>query len=93
MKIYPLDDPEARMGFKCPGCNRTHQIPTKGPAAWGFNGNMDKPTFTPSILATWDHGPNTVKYTCHSFVTDGRIQFLNDCTHQLAGQTVDLNDI
>lgn len=27
---------------------------------------------------------------CHSFVTDGRIQFLGDCTHQLAGQTVDL---
>jgi hypothetical protein len=29
---------------------------------------------------------------CHSFVTDGRIQFLNDCTHSLAGQTVDLPD-
>lgn len=27
---------------------------------------------------------------CHSFVTDGRIQFLGDCTHHLAGQTVDL---
>lgn len=29
-------------------------------------------------------------YVCHSFVTDGRIQFLGDCTHALAGQTVDL---
>lgn len=29
---------------------------------------------------------------CHSFVTDGRIQFLTDCTHALAGQTVDLPD-
>lgn len=29
---------------------------------------------------------------CHSFVTDGRIQFLGDCTHSLAGQTVDLPD-
>ena len=27
---------------------------------------------------------------CHSFVTDGRIQFLSDCTHSLAGQTVPL---
>lgn len=27
---------------------------------------------------------------CHSFVRDGRIQFLGDCTHQLAGQTVPL---
>ncbi|OAN71573.1 ammonia monooxygenase [Sulfitobacter sp. EhC04] len=29
---------------------------------------------------------------CHSFVTDGRIQFLSDCTHALAGQTVDIPD-
>lgn len=27
---------------------------------------------------------------CHSYITDGRIQFLGDCTHKLAGQTVDL---
>lgn len=27
---------------------------------------------------------------CHSFVTNGRIQFLGDCTHSLAGTTVDL---
>ncbi|MDB5853308.1 MAG: RcapMu34 [Herminiimonas sp.] len=33
-----------------------------------------------------------VKGICHSFVTDGRIQFLTDCTHALAGQTVDLPD-
>lgn len=33
-----------------------------------------------------------VKDVCHSFVTDGRIQFLADCTHALAGQTVDLPD-
>lgn len=29
-------------------------------------------------------------FRCHSFVTDGRIQFLSDCSHPLAGQTVDL---
>lgn len=29
---------------------------------------------------------------CHSFVTDGMIQFLGDCTHVLAGQTVPLPD-
>ncbi|CAN7314655.1 DUF6527 family protein [Bosea sp. LjRoot9] len=28
---------------------------------------------------------------CHSFVTDGQIQFLGDCTHALAGQTVPLS--
>jgi hypothetical protein len=25
---------------------------------------------------------------CHSFVTEGRIEFLSDSTHELAGQTV-----
>lgn len=29
---------------------------------------------------------------CHSFVTDGRIEFLSDCTHALAGQAVELPD-
>jgi hypothetical protein len=27
-------------------------------------------------------------HVCHSFVTDGKIQFLPDSTHALAGQTV-----
>ena len=30
---------------------------------------------------------------CHSFVRDGKIQFLNDSTHKLAGQTVELPEI
>ena len=29
---------------------------------------------------------------CHSLVADGKIQFLHDCTHKLAGQTVDIPD-
>jgi len=29
---------------------------------------------------------------CHSIVTDGKIAFLTDCFHTLAGQTVDLPD-
>lgn len=27
---------------------------------------------------------------CHSFVRDGKIMFLADCTHKLAGQTVEI---
>lgn len=30
---------------------------------------------------------------CHSFVNDGKIQFLTDSTHVLAGQTVPLGDV
>lgn len=31
-------------------------------------------------------------HVCHSFVRDGRIEFLSDCTHALAGQTVELSE-
>lgn len=34
--------------------------------------------------------PFDKKFICHSFVKDGMIQFLNDCTHNLKGQTVNL---
>lgn len=27
---------------------------------------------------------------CHSFVRNGKIEFLSDCTHELAGKTVEL---
>lgn len=81
--------------FSCPGCSDEHVIPTTGPKAWGFNGDMVRPTLSPSILV------HEVKRTdgsvfsprCHSFVRDGRIEFLSDCGHALAGQTVELPDI
>lgn len=30
---------------------------------------------------------------CHTFITDGKVQFLSDCTHALAGQTLDLPEL
>lgn len=63
---------------------------------------MKAPTFTPSVLATWnepsdnpaefDDQTKDKRMICHSFVTGGSIQFLGDCTHKLAGQTVPLPD-
>ena len=111
-----------RVAFWCPGCGGAHQIMVSRDAApdgpcWGFDGDGDCPTFTPSILVRGvridggdaeieriidtyqlpedrermltDRRINTV---CHSYVTKGRILFLQDCTHHLAGQTVDLPD-
>ena len=82
-----------RLAFWCPGCFQAHQITVSRDAApegpcWGFDGDGDCPTFTPSILVRGGrHGG-----VCHSFVTRGRILFLQDCTHHLAGLTVDLPD-
>jgi hypothetical protein len=95
-----------RLLFWCPGCNRAHQIQHGYGSGnrWGWNGSVDKPTFTPSIHVRYSHpkgysneNPAPIGWKgeyvddiCHSFVTDGKIQFLDDCTHALAGKTVDL---
>lgn len=83
------DDLGRWIAFTCPGCDCDHAIPVEKPnpangAMWSFNGDLDRPTFSPSL--------HLVGF-CHSFVTDGRIQFLSDCTHALAGQTVDLPEV
>ncbi|MBB5885453.1 hypothetical protein DYQ93_11510 [Xanthomonas sp. LMG 8992] len=91
----------------CPGCVAgAHMLPTDwcpddrvrsphytGKAQWGFNGDLTRPTLSPSILSTYHWGPERTQVVCHSFVRDGQIQFLGDCTHALAGQTVDLPEV
>lgn len=74
--------------FACPGCNEVHVIPTDPTEKihWEFNGDLDKPTLKPSILR---YARNDAP-RCHSFVREGKIQFLRDCTHGLAGKTVEL---
>lgn len=73
----------------CPGCEHIHAFAVETPfgngAHWSFDGNMDRPTFTPSM----NIGPSF----CHYFLRDGRIQFLDDCRHNLRGQTLELPDI
>lgn len=40
------------IAYQCPGCGERHQLPIGvGSPAWFYNGNPDKPTFSPSILA------------------------------------------
>lgn len=105
------------LAFTCPGCETWHQVRVRSPLrpCWEWNGNGDKPTFSPSILVkghdftakgradyeVWraagfpagDREFERAPTVCHSFINDGRIQFLSDCTHALAGQTVDLPDV
>lgn len=40
--------------------------------------------------ARFGYPPDFKCGVCHSFVRDGMIQFLDDCTHKLRGQTVPL---
>ena len=104
-KVEAWDD-GTTWAFDCPGCNMPHSFST-APGRWTFNGNTEKPTFNPSLLVRGnvpitdeEHAiilaGGKIKpkpFICHSFVRDGNIEFLNDCTHALAGQTVPLPNI
>jgi hypothetical protein len=77
--------------FHCPGCGYAHAVTVNSHtnsqgASWSWNGSMDKPTFIPSINCNADDP----QHRCHSFVGDGKIQFLSDCFHKLRGQTVEI---
>lgn len=76
--------------FFCPACECGHMIRHgENGSGWQWNKDINKPTFTPSIFVNKDrNNPNTP--ACHSFVTDGNIQYLSDCSHKMAGQTVPL---
>lgn len=58
-----------------------HYVPGHKGECWcKFNANNpdEKPDFECSI--------------CHSFIRNGKIEFLNDCTHELKGKTVKMED-
>lgn len=102
---------EQHIMFWCQGCDSAHGVYV-GHGGWAFNGNWDRPTFSPSVLVRSGHYAEGWKqgdacwctyaaehpedehpflcHRCHLFVTEGKIQFLADCTHALAGQTLEL---
>ena len=88
--------------FFCPACQSPHVLPTgtHEQPRWAFDGKLEKPSFSPSILvktgAAVDPAfvaePGDPPTICHSFVIDGKVRYLDDCDHPLAGQVVDLVD-
>ena len=101
--------PESDLGesywFWCEPCGTNHSYRTnnaKGESGpiWTFNGSMELPTFTPSLLyrtkrprdgrVNPDGTFDPVDWVCHLFVTNGQIAYCGDCTHDLRGKTVPL---
>lgn len=80
-----------RWRFWCPGCGTHHWFRTLSPqqpdgsGIWSWNGDVDRPTVSPSIVCS-DTG-------CHLFVRNGELVYLSDCKHALAGKTVPMEDI
>jgi hypothetical protein len=77
--------------FWCPGCRELHGVWVAEPnhltgGRWIWNGDLDRPTFSPSILVN----PSGGRPRCHSHVRDGVIWFLSDCQHDKAGLSLPL---
>ena len=75
--------------YMCPGCGYEHAF---GLVSEGghhqFNMDLNNPTISPSLLQNFS--PDKI---CHSFIRDGKIQFLGDCWHDLKNKIVDLPEI
>lgn len=84
--------------FYCTGCKRSHSVTVGGlqnskGATWAWNGSLTSPTFSPSILVRWTQGRDYTAKVCHSFIRNGIWEYLGDCTHELAGQHVPMEDV
>ena len=69
--------------FFCPGCRHIITIND----TWKIDSEVI--TIKPSIK-TQHPRPDKPNYVCHSFITNGEIRFLGDCTHDLKNKTVPL---
>lgn len=75
-------------------------------ALWQWNNSLTNPTLSPSVLVQGtktmtdeqismvmngeDFEPENTR--CHFYIKDGSIQYLSDCTHKLANQTLKLTE-
>lgn len=87
--IFPIDHPALRIRYL--------PIQLHGSRAetnnWSWNGDIENPTVKPSILVQTVYGEKREPLRCHTFVNDGVVQFLSDCSHELAGQTINLLEV
>lgn len=77
-----------------------------GTNCWTWNGSTDAPTLRPSVLTQGtcpltEDEYQTIRsgvkiaprpFRCHSWINDGCAVFLDDCSHEMRGQTVPLLD-
>ncbi len=90
-KLLEVSGRGGTLAFVCPGCSELHQhtvrgLPDYDGPVWDWNGSLELPTLKPSLLVTGEK-------TCHSYLTEGTLQFLSDCTHELRNQTVKLEPV
>jgi hypothetical protein len=92
MKLQTTDTEGDYLHY-CPACRQMHLINTRrknqNGAQWTFDGNMEKPTFSPSINILKEGGGSQ----CHYFIQVGYILYAQDSHHDMKGQTIEMPEI
>lgn len=89
--LLPITNIQGKFAFFCPGCDGYHLFYTVkigDNSVHSLKGTMAAPTIYPSVLIKEEKRNGIPR--CHSFVTNGFIEYLSDCTHELVGQTIKL---
>ena len=95
IKRFGDDGRIASLSAYCPACDFEHsfRVDLDGhgswDSVWSFDGDWECPTFDPSMGSnmhrTYEDHP-----VCHSFLRAGKWEYLNDSTHKMAGQVVEV---
>lgn len=88
-KVYEVKDGDKTTGYIITSPDTGQDIMFDN--RWTFNGDFEHPTFWPSMVVDIKHEvPSDGLVREHFFVRNGKIQYLRDCNHEMAGQTVDM---
>lgn len=97
-----IESTKGRYLHWCPGCKSRHIVSTDVPnsvgAIWQFDGNVEYPTFTPSVhipAEAYRIGDSYMprRIVCHYTLREGILSFFIDSGHTLAGSTMPLPDL
>lgn len=79
----------------CPACQVPHRFIVEYDSQPGevfeWDGKMGRPTFSPAVR--YERGPVEIDgepLKCHAYLREGVWEYQDDCTHELAGQKVDM---
>lgn len=91
MKLYENHDQNDRhyWWFWCPACGFIHQLDER----WKVGGTPESPTVEGSYLQYGSEADLEAMPRCHLFIRDGQLQYLSDCSHSMAGQTIPMPDL
>ena len=108
MKIHRVENEKGKFILMCPACECGHwfndtwqfngdmEKPTINPSllvtSYSVPENPELDDNGKYVLGADGRIKGAKKTICHSFVREGKIEFLGDCTHDKAGQTLELKD-